>query len=166
MLVQNTYLIIFSIKFLHLISCGISNNLLFSDKTDVGSKSVSNNLFPHFISNAIDGKITTKEQKEHAYSDQFNMNISIKEQKEHTHSDPRTAHYQPCETAYWEYMKSHSGEFSKGEYVSVILGDPIARGFKNYQDMACQTRAIAKGRRWWFTEFGFENAKISIYSTM
>jgi hypothetical protein len=94
-----------------------------------------------------------------------NMNlIRLEEEKEEPKKDPRTAHYESCEKAYWEYVKTHPEEFKKGEYVSVIYGDPKARGYKSYQEMARRTREIGGGKPWWFTNFGQEETQVKIYA--
>ena len=88
-----------------------------------------------------------------------NLRIEEKEAKE----DPRTAHYARCEAAYWNYVREHEDEFKKGDYVSVVDGEKRPRKYNNYQTMAEETRQLAQGRPWWFTNYGEEDGIINTY---
>lgn len=66
------------------------------------------------------------------------------------------SHLERCEQAYNDYMTKHPTQFKDGEFVTVIDGEFIPRGYPDYETAAIQTRRLAQGRNWIYGVKGHE----------
>ena len=68
------------------------------------------------------------------------------------------SHIERCEKIYKEYIKRNPTQFMDGEYVTVIDGEFIPRGYPDYQTAVRATDQLAQGRNWFYAVKGHENS--------
>ena len=75
-------------------------------------------------------------------------------------------HLDQCQKTYQDYIQKHPHQFKKGEYVTVIEGETVPRGYPNYETASQDTNLRAQGRSWFFTIKDREDSPTFTYNMM